>query len=185
MALRSAALLERLLTCRQDSRVSVVALGVRGADQSGLDLLLVPAQASVLANRAWARRFRSWERIIPMMTVLCEEYFMSVVHHETFRVRYCERDAYGHLNNINYLRRMQEAAFGASATIGYDFARYDEIGHLWLVRETDIEYLAPLEYGDEVEVKTWMMDMRRFHSRRACEFTDTRTGRLAARASTD
>ncbi|MBN1313223.1 MAG: acyl-CoA thioesterase [Anaerolineae bacterium] len=110
---------------------------------------------------------------------------MPAVHHETFRVRYYECDAYGHLNNINYLRWMQEAAFAASAAVEYDFARYDEIGHLWLVRQTDIEYLIPLAYGEEVEIKTWVMDFRRFRSRRAYEFTHVRTGQLAAKASTD
>ncbi|MBN1886990.1 MAG: acyl-CoA thioesterase [Thermoflexales bacterium] len=110
---------------------------------------------------------------------------MAVVHCEKFRVRYYECDAYGHLNNINYLRWMQEAAFAASAAVGYDYTRYEGIGHWWLVRETDIGYLAPLKYGDEVALKTWVMDWRRFHSRRAYEFTNTQTGQLAARAVTD
>jgi acyl-CoA thioester hydrolase len=112
-------------------------------------------------------------------------YSMPATHYETFRVRYYECDAYGHLNNTNYLRWMQEAAFAASSAVGYDFARYDAIGHLWLVRETDIEYLAPLVYGDEVQVKTWVIDFRRFLSRRAYEFSLARTGQLVARASTD
>jgi len=111
--------------------------------------------------------------------------FMPVVHHEIFRVRYYECDAYGHLNNINYLRWMQEAAFGASAAVGYDFARYNDLGHLWLVRETDIEYIAPLMYGDQVEIKTWVADFRRAHSLRRYEFINIRTNQLAARASTD
>jgi len=110
---------------------------------------------------------------------------MPATHIETFRVRYYECDAYGHLNNTNYLRWMQEVAFAASSAVGYDLTRYDEIGHLWLVRETDIEYLAPLAYGDEVQVKTWVMDFRRFLSRRAYEFILIRTGQVAARASTD
>jgi len=110
---------------------------------------------------------------------------MPATHYETFRVRYYECDAYGHLNNTNYLRWMQEAAFAASSAVGYDFARYDELDHLWLVRESDIEYLAPLAYGEEVQVKTWVMDFRRFLSRRAYEFTLARTGQLVARASTD
>jgi acyl-CoA thioester hydrolase len=110
---------------------------------------------------------------------------MPVVHLEPFRVRFCECDAYGHLNNVNYLRWMQEAAFGASGAVGYDFSRYDEIGHLWLVRESDVEYLTPLVYGDEVTIKTWVSDFRRSHSLRQYEFTNTRTGQLAARASTD
>ncbi len=110
---------------------------------------------------------------------------MPAIHRQTFQVRYYECDPYGHLNNINYLRWMQEAAFGASAAVGYDFARYTDLGQLWLVRETDIEYLLPLAYGDEVEIKTWVLDFRRSHSRRRYEFTDTRTGQLAARATTD
>ncbi len=110
---------------------------------------------------------------------------MPAIHRESFRVRNYECDAYGHLNNANYLRWMQEAAFAASAAVGYDFARYDAIGHLWLVHETDIEYFQPLAYGDPVEIKTWVMDFRRFRSRRAYEFTRQPAGQLAARASTD
>lgn len=110
---------------------------------------------------------------------------MPAIHHEPFRVRYYECDAYGHLNNINYLRWMQEVAFAASAAVGYDLGRYDHLGYLWLIRETDIEYILPLEYGDEVGVKTWVMDFRRSHSLRRYEFWNTQTGQLAARASTD
>lgn len=110
---------------------------------------------------------------------------MPAVHHETFRVRHYECDAYGHLNNIQYLRWMQEAAFGASAAVGYDFARYASLGKVWLVRDTDIEYLLPLGYDDEVQIKTWVLDFRRSHSRRRYEFILPRTGQLAARAATD
>lgn len=110
---------------------------------------------------------------------------MPVVHHETFRVRYYECDAYGSLTNISYLRWMQEAAFGASTAVGYDFAHYTELGHLWLVRETDIDYIAPLEYGTGVTIKTWVADFRRAHSLRRYEFINTQTGQVAARASTD
>jgi acyl-CoA thioester hydrolase len=110
---------------------------------------------------------------------------MPVVHYEIFRVRYYECDAYGHLKNINYLRWMQEAAFSASAAVGYDFVHYTELGHLWLVRETDIEYIAPLEYGAKVKVKTWVADLRRAHSLRRYEFINTETEQVIARASTD
>ena len=110
---------------------------------------------------------------------------MPAIHREIFRVRYSECNALGQLTNVNYLRWMQESAFAASRAVGYDFAHYDAIGHLWLVHETDIEYLNPLEYGDEVEVKTWVMDFRRFRSKRAYEFTHIQSGKLSARASTD
>lgn len=110
---------------------------------------------------------------------------MPLTHERIYRVRHYECDALGHLNNANYLRYMQEAAFDASAAAGYDLDRYDEMGTIWLVRETDIDYLRPLRYDDRVRVTTWVEDFRRIRSRRAYEFTDETTGEQVARASTD
>jgi acyl-CoA thioester hydrolase len=110
---------------------------------------------------------------------------MPRTHMRAFRVRYYECDAYGHVNHAQYLRYMQEAAFDASAAAGYDLARYQTMERTWLIRETEIEYLRPLHYGDTVHVKTWVDDFRRIRSRRAYEFHCGGPGRLAARASTD
>lgn len=110
---------------------------------------------------------------------------MPIVHHEAFPVRYCECNALGHLSSTNYFRWMQEAAFGASAAVGYDWAWYRVMGHVWLVRETDISYLRPLRCGDRVDLATWVMDFRRSRSRREYEFTSLETGQLAAAAVTD
>jgi acyl-CoA thioester hydrolase len=110
---------------------------------------------------------------------------MPRTHVRTFRVRYYECDAYGHVNHAQYLRYMQEAAFDASAAAGYDVARYQAMERTWLIRETEIEYLRPLRYGDTVHVKTWVEDFRRIRSRRAYEFLRGESGSLAARASTD
>jgi acyl-CoA thioester hydrolase len=110
---------------------------------------------------------------------------MPLTHTCTFRVRFTECDAYGHANNVQYARYMQEAAFDASAAAGYDFSRYDAIGTYWLVRESEIEYLQPLRYNDVFEVKTWVADFRRVRSRRAYEFRKAGEDELIARASTD
>ena len=80
---------------------------------------------------------------------------------------------------------MQEAAFDASAAAGYDLERYVTLGHHWLVRETEIEYLTPLQYGDSVRVRTWVEDFHRVRSRRAYELYKVGTGELAARGATD
>lgn len=109
---------------------------------------------------------------------------MPLNHTRTFRVRLYECDGYGHLNNATYLRYMQEAAFDASAAAGYGFDRYDELGHSWLIRATDIEYRRPLHYDDVVDVRTWVEDFRRARSYRAYEFR-TGGGEVAARAVTD
>ena len=65
---------------------------------------------------------------------------MPLVHTRNFRVRHYECDAYGHLNNANYLRYMQEAAFDASAAAGYGMLRY----------EADRAPVAGARYGDRV-----------------------------------
>jgi acyl-CoA thioester hydrolase len=110
---------------------------------------------------------------------------MPSTHVRNFRIRHYECDAYGHVNHANYVRYMQEAAFDASAAVGYDFARYQAMDRLWLIRETEIEYLRPLRYGDSVQITTWVLDFRRIRSRRAYEFRYAGSGELVARASTD
>jgi acyl-CoA thioester hydrolase len=110
---------------------------------------------------------------------------MPAIFKRTFRIRQYECDAYGHVNHAHYLRYMQEAALDASAAVGYDEAKYAELGTLWLIRETDVEYLHSLRYGDSVEVTTWVGDFRRVRSRRFYELRHTATGELYARANTD
>ncbi len=103
----------------------------------------------------------------------------------SFRVRHYECDAYGHVNHANYLRYMQEAAFDASAAVGYDVARYEAIGRQWLIRETDITYHRPLTYGDTVIVKTWVADFRRVRSRRIYELRQGDSDAPVATAATE
>ncbi len=110
---------------------------------------------------------------------------MALVHERGFRVRQYECDAYGHVNHANYLRYMQETAFDASAAAGYDLDRYEQIRRAWLVRETDITYLQPLVYNDQVIVKTWVLDFRRVRSRRAYEMRHADSGKIVAQATTD
>ncbi len=110
---------------------------------------------------------------------------MQQIHERTFRVRYYECDAYGHVNHANYLRYMQETTFDASAAVGYDIARYEEMNRTWLVRDTDITYLRPMTYGDTVIIKTWVSDFWRFRCRRAYEMRLASTGEIVAQAHTD
>lgn len=110
---------------------------------------------------------------------------MAAPFKTTLRVRHYECDAYGHVNHANYLRYMEQAAFDASAAVGYDEARYRQLGTLWLIRETNIEYMRPLVYGDSVEISTWVGDFRRVRSRRYYELRHVGSDELVARAQTD
>ncbi len=110
---------------------------------------------------------------------------MPLTHTRAFRVRFYECDPFGHVNNTNYLRYLEEAAFEASAAAGYGMERYHAMGRLWLVRETVIEYLRPLRYGDSFTVTTWIADFRRVQSRRKYEIRMAGTGEMAAQSHTD
>lgn len=106
-------------------------------------------------------------------------------HTQTFKVRYDECDAYGHLNNAVYLDFMQEVAIGHSNAAGYNGARYEAMQRTWLIRETQIEYLRPVRQGEVVTVRTWVESMRRALARRAYEFTLDEGGERVAQAYSD
>lgn len=110
---------------------------------------------------------------------------MLLIHIRTFRVRHHECDAYGRVHPAVYMRYAQEAAFDASAAAGYGLDRYQELDRLWLARESEIEVLHPLRYGDPVQVRTWVADFRRVRSARAYEFRRAGSDELVARALTD
>ena len=110
---------------------------------------------------------------------------MPLTHSSEFRVRFYECDAYGHVNNSNYVRYMQEAAFAASAAAGYPEEEYQRQGVVWLIRDTEVEYLSPLRYGDIAVVKTWVDDFRRVRSRRMYEIRRKGDETVLARGSTD
>ena len=111
------------------------------------------------------------------------------------RVNYHECDVNQMVRDACYLRTMQEAAFEASAAAGYWDDRYQAMRRIWLIRESAVEFVAPLRYGDQVRVRTWVADFRRVRSRRAYELWGSGLGGyaqgspgeewLAARATTD
>jgi acyl-CoA thioester hydrolase len=113
------------------------------------------------------------------------EYAMPLTHVRTFRVRHYECNAHDQVFPAVYMRYAQEAAFDATAAAGFDLARYEELDRLWLARDSEIDYLHPLRYGDSVQVKTWVVDFRRVRSIRAYEFRHAESGIMVARATTD
>ncbi len=152
---------------------------------------LVRTQIDSITSHLYAESGRAckWLRVNIKSLRQCQNTFilraMPASHERTFRVRYYECDFFGHLNNVNYVRYMQEAAFDASAAIGYDVLRYIEVKHHWLIYDTDIEYLRPARYGDSIRVKTWIADARRVRARRAYELREVASNEMLARAYSD
>jgi acyl-CoA thioester hydrolase len=92
-------------------------------------------------------------------------------------------DAFGDLRNASLLRLLQEAATRASTAAGFDAAYYERAGLMWLVRRTTLTRLAPVRYGDELAVSTWIADFRRVRSQR--EYEVRNADRAVALASSD
>lgn len=64
------------------------------------------------------------------------------------------------------LNWMQEAAGTASEAVGYSRARFRQMGAAWFIREVVLRFRAPIGFGDEVRVETWVYDLRRFRTER-------------------
>ncbi len=55
----------------------------------------------------------------------------------------------------------------------------------WVVREHRVEYLLPAFEGDEIEIRTWVENIRRVRSLRKYEFARKTDGKVLVRGETD
>jgi acyl-CoA thioester hydrolase len=83
-----------------------------------------------------------------------------------FRVRHYELDSFGHVNNAVYVNYLQEAAIEASSDAGFTPLWYAEHNVGWVIRKLSIRYYLQASYGDELNVTTWISDIRRVSSTR-------------------
>jgi len=109
---------------------------------------------------------------------------MSNVYRYEFRVPEDALDANGHVNNVEYVRWMQQAAISHSDAAGCTQAT-KAAGAIWVVRTHHIEYLRPAFAGDEIAVLTWVCDFRRVRSLRKYKFVRVRDNVVLARGQSD
>jgi len=90
-------------------------------------------------------------------------------------------DGLGHVNNVTYLRWVQEvaAAHWRSAAPPEDQART-----LWIVLRHEIDYKQPARLGDTVLARTWVGSASRVKFERFTELRRARDGALLAAART-
>lgn len=77
-----------------------------------------------------------------------------------------EIDELGHVNNVEYLRWMQDAAMEHSSVQGWPVERYFELGAGWVARSHHIEYFSPALPNDEIVVRTWVANFQKLRSLR-------------------
>ncbi|MCH8215417.1 MAG: acyl-CoA thioesterase [Planctomycetes bacterium] len=93
-------------------------------------------------------------------------------------------DENGHVNNVEYVRWMQEAATQHAEAAGCLQAT-KAAGASWIVRSHQIEYLRPLFAGDEVCILTWVANFRKVRSLRKYKFIRSVDDAVLAQGATD
>jgi acyl-CoA thioester hydrolase len=99
----------------------------------------------------------------------------------TFPVPQSVIDENGHVNNVAYVQWMQEAAIRHGESKGY--IQPENTG--WFVREHRIQYFLPALFGDELEVRAWLSEIKRVRLHRRYEFIRTSDGKVIAKGETD
>lgn len=109
---------------------------------------------------------------------------MPRIHFAAITVTEDDIDINRHVNNLVYLRWMQDAATAHSAEQGWPFERYLALGAGWFVRSHFIEYLHPAFPDDALRLYTWVHGIdARTSTRRYCFVRDS-DGMVIARAET-
>ena len=92
-------------------------------------------------------------------------------------------DENGHVNNVTYVQWMQDIAVEHYSSIGGIQAQGPE--STWVIREHKIEYLLPAFAGEEIEIRTWVENIRRVRSLRKYEFVRKADGKTLVKGETD
>ncbi|MEI8310449.1 MAG: acyl-CoA thioesterase [Verrucomicrobiota bacterium] len=92
-------------------------------------------------------------------------------------------DGNGHVNNVAYVQWMQDIAVEHYASI--HGVEDQGANSTWVVREHKIEYLLPAFEGEEIEIQTWIADVRRVRSLRCYKFIRRSDGSLLVRGETN
>jgi len=115
--------------------------------------------------------------------VLMTNSLTQPVYAYTFTVPPEAIDGNGHVNNVQYVQWMQDAAVRHYEFIG-GVPPMQALGATWVVRSHQIEYLAPAFAGDEIEVRTWVVNIHKVRSLRRYEFIRKTDGRLLSKGET-
>ena len=108
---------------------------------------------------------------------------ISAVYSKTFVVPASVIDENGHVNNVAYVQWMQDIAVEHYASIGGIQAQGPDA--TWVIREHRIEYLLPAFEGEEIEIRTWVENIRKVRSLRKYEFVRKADGKTLVKGESD
>lgn len=93
-------------------------------------------------------------------------------------------DANGHVNNVQYVQWMQDAALAHSALLGWPSERYAALERTWIIRSHSIEYFHSAYEGELIWVQTWVATFERIKSLRKFRFYRPKDNTVLAKAAT-
>jgi len=78
----------------------------------------------------------------------------------SIRVNVTEQDIdeLRHVNNLVYIRWIQDVAFAHSVAVGLPMEKYRSLGAFFVVRRHEVDYLRSAVLGDELEVETRVIE---------------------------
>lgn len=109
---------------------------------------------------------------------------ISAIYSKAFQIPQSAIDENGHVNNVSFVQWMQDIAVEHYEAIG-GVNPMQLIGATWVVREHRIEYFLPAFAGEEIEIRTWVENVRRVRSLRRYEFMRTSDGKTLVKGETD
>ena len=107
----------------------------------------------------------------------------SPIYNHSFTIPNDAIDKNGHVNNVAYVQWMQDIAVEHYAAIGGIAAQGPDA--TWFIREHRIEYFLPAFAGEEIEIRTWVENVRRVRSLRKYEFVRKSDGKVLVKGETD
>jgi acyl-CoA thioester hydrolase len=109
---------------------------------------------------------------------------LSSIYSKTIIIPDSVIDENGHVNNVVYVQWMQDIAVEHYQSIS-GMNSMQPFDATWVVREHRIEYFLPAFADEEIEIKTWIENIRRVRSLRKYEFVRKSDGKVLVRGETD
>lgn len=88
------------------------------------------------------------------------------------RVGPADIDELGHLNNVRYVQWVQDVAVAHSSSLGLDWAAYEAMGGMFVLRRHEVDYLRSVAEGTELTARTWLSNRRTVQVERHIEFLE-------------
>lgn len=108
---------------------------------------------------------------------------ISPAYTKTITIPTSAIDENGHVNNVVFVQWMQDIAVEHYASIGGIEAQGPNA--TWVVCKHSVEYFLQAFEGEEIEVRTWVEDIRKVRSLRMYEFARKSDGKILVKGETD